>query len=401
MEQRRGTVSTGVASHINSSSRLFKVDCKRLFKKKSKGRRSEKRSSADGAAELSTLLLTLVQNKLLSQTRHRSTHAHDVTVSQSQSSARPGLLGLQPIPAHQTLPKQLEKFEWQLRTLKEVVSAHGNAARAELLKGHAHEEVCALVNSLLDKVKTETTADLNVLFEQKSKAASDEHERQVEELQKTHKEEMAQLTEKFEAAENLLKDRVEKLTSELQIYNQLKRRVQESTLKRDLKRNIQTQKNQCLEEQLVHVLQQNEDLRVRFDNCQSFIQQLTKEQGELKLTLDRQLSINQRLSQEKEELVFKIRHRDSYPSMHLSAMVPEIAHGDPRPTPPLANHRQDCCLYGRSFHSIITKDTSVDGGSSEAQTGNANCKMSTFLTRVGSLNMENPVRVFLEAHNSI
>ncbi|KAK7916225.1 hypothetical protein WMY93_011986 [Mugilogobius chulae] len=260
-------------------------------KKKSKGRRSEKRSSADGDCD-----------------------------------------------SDLCLEKQLEKFEWQLRTLKEVVSAHGNAARAELLKGHAHEEVCALVNSLLDKVKTETTADLNVLFEQKSKAASDEHERQVEELQKTHKEEMAQLTEKFEAAENLLKDRVEKLTSELQIYNQLKRRVQESTLKRDLKRNIQAHgspvhsgsrsrntEEPVLEEQLVHVLQQNEDLRVRFDNCQSFIQQLTKEQGELKLTLDRQLSINQRLSQEKEELVFKIRHRDSYPSMHLSAMVPEIA----------------------------------------------------------------------------
>uniref|UniRef100_A0A3B3ZTT1 Coiled-coil domain containing 69 n=1 Tax=Periophthalmus magnuspinnatus TaxID=409849 RepID=A0A3B3ZTT1_9GOBI len=238
------------------------------------------------------------------------------------------------------MEKQLEKFEWQLRTLKEVLSANGNAARAELLKGHAHEEVCALVNSILDKVKTETTADLNVSFEQKSKATSEEHERRVE-------------------------GQVEALTSELQVYNELKRRVKESTLKRDLKRNIQgmlacecnahgspgafweseqesllfviemkaeqveehrrrlqqmdTLKNQSLEEQLVQELQQNEDLRVRFDNCQSFIRQLSKEQQELKLALDPQLSLNQRLSQEKEQLVFKIRHRDSYPSMHLSA----------------------------------------------------------------------------------
>ncbi|KAJ0068332.1 hypothetical protein NL108_004941 [Boleophthalmus pectinirostris] len=263
------------------------------------------------------------------------------------------------------LEKQLEKFEWQLRTLKEVLSANGNAARAELLKGHAHEEVCALVNSILDKVKTETTADLNVLYEQKSKAASEEHERQMEELQKAHKREITELTEKFEAAENVLKGQVEALTSDLQVYNELKRRVKESTLKRDLKRNIQAhgspgafweseqesllfviemkaeqveehrrrlqqmdalrQKNQSLEEQLIQELQQNEDLQVRFDNCQSFIQQLSKEQQELKLALDRQLSLNQRLSQEKEQLVFKIRHRDSYPSMHLSAMVPEIA----------------------------------------------------------------------------
>lgn len=50
------------------------------------------------------------------------------------------------------LEKQLEQFEWQLRTLKEVLSANGNAERAELLKQHADEEVCVLVLSLLDKV---------------------------------------------------------------------------------------------------------------------------------------------------------------------------------------------------------------------------------------------------------
>lgn len=289
-------------------------------KKKSRGKRSEKRPSADGDAACSSDLC---------------------------------------------LEKQLERFEWQLRTLKEVLSASGNAERAELLKGHAHEEACALVSGILEKVKTETTADLNVLFEQKSKATAEQHDRQVEELQKTHEQQIRELTEKFEAAENLLKGQVETLTSELQVYNDLKKRVEESTFKRDLKRNLQAhgspgafweseqesllfviemkaeqteehkkrliqmdqliQKNLSLEEQLVLVLQQNEDLRVRFDNCQSLIQQLSKEQQELKLALDRQLSLNQRLSQEKEQLVFKIRHRDSYPSMHLSAMVPEIA----------------------------------------------------------------------------
>ncbi|CAL9692652.1 unnamed protein product [Knipowitschia caucasica] len=263
------------------------------------------------------------------------------------------------------LEKQLERFEWQLRTLKEVLSANGNASRAELLKGHAHEEVCALVTGILDKVKTETTADLNVVFEQKRKAASEDHDRQIKELQTSHEQEVKQLRERFAAAEGLLKAQVEKLTSELQTYNALKRRVQESTLKRDLKRNVQThgspgefweseqesllfviemkaeqveegkrrlqqmnqltQKNLCLEEQLGQVLQQNEDLRVRFDNCQSVIQQLSAEQQELKLALDRQQSLNQHLSQQKEELVFKIRHRDSYPSMHLATMLPEIA----------------------------------------------------------------------------
>ncbi|XP_030001680.1 coiled-coil domain-containing protein 69 isoform X1 [Sphaeramia orbicularis] len=263
------------------------------------------------------------------------------------------------------LEKQLERFEWQLRILKEVLSANGNPERAELLKGHADEEVCALVLSILDKVKTETTADLNVLFEQKSKASNDEHERQVEDLQKKHSQEKIKLTETFEETEKVLKVEVDRLRSEVQIYNQLKQRVEESTFKKDLQRNIQAhgspgafweseqesllfviemktervqeqnrklrqmdalmEKNLSLEDQIVHILQQNEDLRVRIDNCQSLIQQMSKEQQDLKAALERQVGANQRLSQEKEQLMFKLRHRDTCPSLHLPPLLPEIA----------------------------------------------------------------------------
>uniref|UniRef100_UPI0037E7B3D0 coiled-coil domain-containing protein 69 n=1 Tax=Semicossyphus pulcher TaxID=241346 RepID=UPI0037E7B3D0 len=263
------------------------------------------------------------------------------------------------------LEKQLERFEWQLRVLKEVLSANGNPERAELLKDHADVEVCALVLSILDKVKTETTADLNVLHEQKSKTATEEHERHVEELQKKHEQQKNQLTEKFRAAENDLKSEVTQLTADLQVYNKLKRRVEESTFKKDLQRNIQAhgspgafweseqeslvfviemksqrvqeqsrklqqmdalvEKNLMLEDQIVHVLQQNEDLRVRIDNCQTLIQQLSKEQQDLKVALERQAVINQKLSQEKEQLMFKLRHRDSCPTIHLPTMMQEIA----------------------------------------------------------------------------
>ncbi|XP_070693312.1 coiled-coil domain-containing protein 69 [Pempheris klunzingeri] len=263
------------------------------------------------------------------------------------------------------LEKQLERFEWQLRILKEVLSANGNPERAELLKDHADEEVCALVLSILDKVKTETTADLNVLHEQKSKAATEEQERHVEELQKKHQQQKSQLTEKFEAAEKILKVRVEELTADLHVYNELKRRVEESTFKKDLQRNIQAhgspgafweseqesllfviemktervqeqsrklqqmdalvEKNLSLEDQIVHILQQNEDLRVRIEKCQTLIQQLSKEQQDLNVALERQASRNQKLSQEKEQLMFKLRHRDSCPTIHLPAMMQEIA----------------------------------------------------------------------------
>ncbi|XP_072251289.1 coiled-coil domain-containing protein 69 [Leuresthes tenuis] len=263
------------------------------------------------------------------------------------------------------LEKQLERFEWQLKILKEVLSANGSTERAELLKHHTNKEVCALVLNILDKVKTETTAELSVLHEQKSKSAAEEHERLVKELQTKHEEEKTQLTEKFQAAENVLKGKVEELSAELRVYNELKRRVEQSTFKKDLQRNIQehgspgafweseqesllfviemktervqeqsrklqlmedlVEKNLSLEDQIVHVLQQNEDLRVRIDNCQTLIQQLSKEQQDMKAALQRQVAVNQKLSQEKEQLMFKLRHKDSCPTIHLPAMMQEIA----------------------------------------------------------------------------
>lgn len=263
------------------------------------------------------------------------------------------------------LEKQLERFEWQLKILKEVLSASGKPEGAELLKDHAHEELCALVLGIADKVKTETAADLNVLYEQKSKITTEEHERNIEELQKKHEEEKTLLTENFQDAEKVLKGKVEELTAELQVYNELKRRVEESTFKKDLQRNIQAhgspgafweseqesllfviemktervqkqikklqemealaEKNLSLEDQIIHILQQNEDLRVRIENYQSLIQQLSKEQQDLKEVLERQAVVNQNLSQEKEQLMFKLRHRGSCSAIHLPAIVPEIA----------------------------------------------------------------------------
>lgn len=53
--------------------------------------------------------------------------------------------------------------------------------------------------------------------------------------------------------------------------------------------------------------------------------QLSKEEQGLKVALERQTAVNQNLSQEKEQLIFKLRHRNSYPSIHLPTMVQEIA----------------------------------------------------------------------------
>ncbi|KAF7650213.1 hypothetical protein LDENG_00129650 [Lucifuga dentata] len=273
--------------------------------------------------------------------------------------------GLFALTADVCLEKQLERAEWQLKVLKHVLSANENPERAELLKDHANEELRALLLNTLDKVKADTAAELNAVHEQKSQRASEEHRRKAEELQKKHEQETSQLTETFQAAENVLKVQVKELTAELHVYNELKRRVNESTFKKDLQRNIQAhsspgafweseqesllfviemknervqeqtrklqqmdtlvEKNLSLEDQLIHILQQNEDLRVRMENCQSLIQKLSKEQHDLKGALERQVAVNQKLSQEKEQLVFKLRNGDSCPTIHFATIVPEIA----------------------------------------------------------------------------
>lgn len=59
--------------------------------------------------------------------------------------------------------------------------------------------------------------------------------------------------------------------------------------------------------------------------CVVFFRQLSKEQQDVNAALERQAVINQKLSQEKEQLMFKLRHRDSCPTIHLPVMVAEIA----------------------------------------------------------------------------
>ncbi len=43
-----------------------------------------------------------------------------------------------------------------------------------------------------------------------------------------------------------MKGKVEELTADLQVYNELKRRVEESTFKKDLQRNIQVCTGACV-----------------------------------------------------------------------------------------------------------------------------------------------------------
>ncbi|XP_049608090.1 coiled-coil domain-containing protein 69 isoform X1 [Syngnathus scovelli] len=281
------------------------------------------------------------------------------------------------------LEKHLEHSEWQLRILKEVLSANGASERAELLKEHADEEVCTLVLSILEKVKTETCAQLNAVHQQQRQQIAQQHQQHIHEIERAHDEVKVQLTETFHVSENLLKLEVSELKQELERYNELKRRVQESTFNKDLLRNIQVnvcvvmatsrfrltndhescqahgspgafweseqesllfviemkserlreqnsklqhmeqlaEKKSCAEDHLVQTLQQNEDLRVRLDRSQSVLQRTCLEREEARASLERQRLFNETLTQEKEQLLFKLNHRDACPTLNMAATV--------------------------------------------------------------------------------
>lgn len=89
--------------------------------------------------------------------------------------------------------------------------------------------------------------------------------------------------------------------------------------------------------------------------------QLSKEQQDMKAALERQAGINQKLSQEKEQLMFKLRHRDSCPTIHLPAMVQEITprwlwSHDLNMAPVLDRNQTDCRAarseVGLVYHSV-------------------------------------------------
>ncbi|XP_028816150.1 coiled-coil domain-containing protein 69 [Denticeps clupeoides] len=263
---------------------------------------------------------------------------------------------------------QLEQYECQVKVLHDFLAAPGSLERDDLLKTHQHNELCVLVHSIAEKVKLEMTAELKALHEQDLKSTTEEYEGQVQELLRIHKEEKATLDEVHRATENNLKETVEELTADLKFFTELKQRVEMSTLKRDLQRNIEThgtpgafweqeqesllfviemkrervqelgskllqmealvQKNLSLEDQVIHLLQQNEDLSVRIENYQSLIQQLSKEQSDLQEALEMQSELVQKLGHEKDELRFKLLQRGdscAAASFLLPPVLPEVS----------------------------------------------------------------------------
>ncbi|KAG9334672.1 hypothetical protein JZ751_007331 [Albula glossodonta] len=212
-----------------------------------------------------------------------------------------------------------------------------------------------------ESVKGDTTAEVNALCEKKLAVSAEEHQSKTEELQKAHDQEKNTLREEFEAGQASLQGKVNELSADLTLFNDLRQRVEESSMKRDLQRNIQAQgspgafweqelesllfviemkgkqlreqgrklqqaeilveKNLSLEDQVKQVLQQNENLEARINNYQSLIQDLSKEHERLQEALREEARVIRKLSQEKEELLYKLLQREPGLPLHASPVT--------------------------------------------------------------------------------
>ncbi|KAJ8338474.1 hypothetical protein SKAU_G00374400 [Synaphobranchus kaupii] len=262
-----------------------------------------------------------------------------------------------------SLEKLHEQYEQQLRTLQEAVKAAGTKQRENLLQAH-HHQLSRLLWDITEKVKADTTADLTVICEKTLMTNTEEHQIRTAELQKAHDQEKKSLRENFEAGQASLQAKVDELTADLKLFDELKQSVVESSLKRDLQRNIQAQgspgpfweqelesllfviemkskqlqdqwrklqqaemlmeKNSTLEDQVKHVVQQNEDLEARISSYQTLIQHLSKEHERLQEALRKETLSIQRLSQEKEELLYKLLQQKSGLALHTSPITPQL-----------------------------------------------------------------------------
>ncbi|XP_023653506.1 coiled-coil domain-containing protein 69 [Paramormyrops kingsleyae] len=243
--------------------------------------------------------------------------------------------------------------EQELKMVRSFLTA-ASAEGLEMPQEVQQNELLTLLLDVLKKVTADKTAELSAQFEENIKRLSKEHSDKIENLQRSHDEKVNTMRDSFKVAEVSLQGQVEALTSELKAFNDLKQRVAESTLKRDLNGNIQAQgspgefweqelesllfviemksellqkkekklrqmeilaaKNRSLEDQAVGILQKNEDLRVRSDSYQSQIQQMSLEQVRLMEDLEQTELLNVKLTQEKEELLYKLQHRESCPT---------------------------------------------------------------------------------------
>ncbi|XP_074068683.1 coiled-coil domain-containing protein 69 [Macrotis lagotis] len=186
-----------------------------------------------------------------------------------------------------------------------------------------------------------------------------EHEETLQALQASHEKEKVALMDSFQVAKAALQDTINGLTSQMEVFQNKMKRVEESILSRDYKKHIQDygspsqfweqeleslhfviemkneriheldrrliqmeivkEKNLSLEEKISILQQENEDLQVQGRNHQRVSRQLSKDLFLVREALEKESQLRQQIQQEKEELLYRFVSSDSPAAFQLTS----------------------------------------------------------------------------------
>ncbi|XP_069510106.1 coiled-coil domain-containing protein 69 [Ambystoma mexicanum] len=215
-----------------------------------------------------------------------------------------------------------------------------------------------------EELAKEREAEIARRLSEQAETLKTDHEAQFKELQRSHAEEKASMTEEFQTSQAALQSQLDELSSQVQSFQDKMKLVEESVLNRDYKRHIEEygspgefweqelqslhfviemknerlhemnkkllnlhivmERNRSLEEKVTALQQENEDLHVQIQNHISITRQLSEELQAMQEALERETQTRQQLHHEKEELLYRVLNDKSLPAFQLSAGVAEV-----------------------------------------------------------------------------
>ncbi|XP_043931579.1 coiled-coil domain-containing protein 69 [Protopterus annectens] len=259
----------------------------------------------------------------------------------------------------------LERHQEELKKIQEK-----HAEEKEKLQLSHEEELNRLSDEIRAQVEEEKILELKNHLSEQAQHLKKEHEVKETELQKAYTEEKTALIDSFEETKASLQEKIEDLTSQLNAFKTKIKKVEESILSKEYKKNIKdygspspfweqeleslhfviemrsekihelnkklfqmetlVEKNLLLEEKLTALQQENEDQRVQIKNYQAITREFSVKLTGLQEALEKEIQQKQQFQREKEELLYRLLNRNSPPSLQRpasthSVVTPELS----------------------------------------------------------------------------
>ncbi|XP_030648989.1 microtubule-associated tumor suppressor candidate 2 homolog [Chanos chanos] len=200
-----------------------------------------------------------------------------------------------------------------LRTMHNITMATMQEEHARTMRDlrRAHEQQKASLEQDFEKLRLSLQDQVDTLTFQ-NRSLRDKAKRFEEALRKSTDEQIVDALAPYQHIEEDLKSLKEVLDMKNQQIHDQEKKISELE-------KMQAQKNVYLEEQVQVLQQQNEDLKARVDRNLALSRQLSEENANLQVYVERESNEKKRLSRNNEELLWRLQTGDLSPRMSPSS----------------------------------------------------------------------------------